>query len=143
LIEKYNDSPSVWKIAPNDKRNLLLSQLFDGNLKRIRHSFHVNQHWRISTECICQLPLLDRRSSQVLPYLICKARVPNTRALSYLVMYGVVVRFSLGTFLSLMLLTVFRSSAFLAASASPLTTMLLFRFSGSSASGSSAPPCSC
>lgn len=32
--------------------------------------------------------------------LICKALVPRTRALSYLVMYGVVVRWSLGTFFS-------------------------------------------
>jgi len=28
------------------------------------------------------------------PYLICSALVPNTRALSYFVMYGVVVRLS-------------------------------------------------
>ena len=33
-------------------------------------------------------------------HLICSARVPSTRARSYLVMYGVVVRCSLGTFLS-------------------------------------------
>ena len=59
-------------------------------------------------------------------YLICSARVPSTRAFSYLVMYGVVVRRCGATFLSFSLSTVFLA-LFLAAAAalaSPETTML-------------------
>ena len=61
----------------------------------------------------------------VLP-LICSALVPNIRAFSYLVMYGVVERWSLGTFLDFSAATVFLADDLAAAAAlgSPLSTML-------------------
>jgi len=58
-------------------------------------------------------------------YLICNARVPSTRALSYLVMYGVVLRFSVEIFLSLTPFTVLSDfAAFSCTEMSPLVTML-------------------
>jgi hypothetical protein len=39
--------PSVWKVASDHQGNLLLPQLFHGNLKRIRHAFHIDQNWCI------------------------------------------------------------------------------------------------
>jgi hypothetical protein len=62
--------------------------------------------------------------SQNSTYLICNARVPSTRALSYLVMYGVVLRFSVEIFLSLTPFTVLSDfAAFSCAEMSPLVTM--------------------
>lgn len=48
-----------------------------------------------------------RLSFDVFTYLICNALVPNTLARSYLVMYGVVLRFSSGIFFSLSPTTAF------------------------------------
>ena len=59
-----------------------------------------------------QHPSLSRSPAAFLSsrtHLICSARVPRTRARSYLVMYGVVVRFFGSIFLDLMALTVLTS----------------------------------
>lgn len=41
---------SIGQIPPHNKRDLLLGQLFDGNLQRIRLSLEVYKHWRIETD---------------------------------------------------------------------------------------------
>jgi hypothetical protein len=56
-----------------------------------------------------------------LAHLICNALVPNTLARSYLVMYGVVVLFSVEIFLLLTLLTVLVPPP-----CSPLVTILFW-----------------
>lgn len=114
---------TVWQVPPHDQWNLLLLQLLCGNLERICHAFNIDQDRSVTTVFIslwfwCRMQLWS--------YLICSARVPSTRALSYFVMYGVVVRLSLSTRLSFSFSTVFFTLSFDAAAAlaSPDTTML-------------------
>lgn len=129
--------PPIWQISPYNQRDLLLLQLLGRNLQRIRHALDIDQHRRISTVNQCQPSFLVSTSLST-TYLICSALVPSTRARSYFVMYGVVVRLSLSTLLSFVSVTVFFASplALAAALGSPDATMLS---SGSWASGSSAP----
>ena len=42
--------PAIWQIPPNDQRDLLLVQLFDGDLKRVRLAFQVHEYRRIHTD---------------------------------------------------------------------------------------------
>lgn len=114
---------AIWQVPPHDQWNLLLLQLLCGNLERICHAFDIDKNRSITTALVSLLwcVQLERCS-----HLICSARVPNTRALSYFVMYGVVVRLSLSTRLSFSFSTVFLTLSFDAAAAlaSPDTTIL-------------------
>ena len=77
-------------------------------------------------------------------YLICNALVPNTRARSYFVIYGVVDLFSVGTFLSFNPATAFFLTC-CCGPPSPLTSTTVLPpctpfVAGTCASGSSVPP---
>jgi hypothetical protein len=128
---------SVWQVPPHDQWDLLLLQFLCSNLERIRHALYVDENRSITTAVVSSFPVTR---VQLQTHLICRALVPNTRARSYFVMYGVVVRLSLSTLLSFSFSTVFftLSLAAAAALASPETTML--SSFGSWLSGSSAPP---
>ena len=92
---------SIWQVPAHDERNLLLPQLLDGNLQRIRLALEVDQHRRVhAARSVSQIPRLTLLPEET-TYLICSALVPKMRAFSYLVINGVVLRWSLGIFLSL------------------------------------------
>lgn len=89
--EEKGDLLSIRHVATDNQRDLLLAQLLNGDLKRIRLALEINQHWRVHATKRNSL------SAQVHPYslpsatdlethLICRARVPRIRAFSYLVM---------------------------------------------------------
>lgn len=48
--EKF-DLPSIWEVAPNNEGNLLLSELLDSDLQRIRLALNVDKDWRIHAVC--------------------------------------------------------------------------------------------
>jgi hypothetical protein len=116
-------SPAIREISPHHQWDLLLSQLFDSDLKGIGLSFHIHQDRRIHT--VKQVSPTEpnyNTPKKSKANLICNALVPSTLAFSYLVIYGVVVLLSLGIRRSRMPLTVFNALAALAASASPVST---------------------
>jgi hypothetical protein len=122
---------AIGQVASYDQRNLLLPQFLNGDLQRVGLSLDVNENGRVHAEGPVRNALKQHtnRKSDSRPsnptYLICNARVPSTRALSYLVMYGVVLRFSFEIFLSLTPFTVLSDfAAFSCAEMSPLVTML-------------------
>ena len=130
--------PAIGKIPADDQWNLLLVELFDRNLQRICFSFQVYQNGCIHAEIV-----ISYSSDQCLAgatHLICSALVPSTLALSYLVMYGVVVRLSSGIFLSLSLVgfDVLAPASLVTLSLSASSCWSAFRCSRSASSGRSA-----
>ena len=98
---------AIRQIPPDHQRHLLLPQLLQRDGQGIRFALHIYQNRRIQATLLVS----PKTEDVVKPggsYLICSALVPNTLARSYLVIYGVVVLFSLGTFLFLIPFTVFR-----------------------------------
>lgn len=94
--------PPIRKISPHNERNFLLVEFLDSNLQRVRFTLKIDKHRSVHTDIAVRF---TQHASSLFgdlskTNLICRARVPKTRARSYLVMYGVVVRWSLGTFFS-------------------------------------------
>ena len=91
-VREMSQSISLTNLPPQwmNECNHRSLQLFCSNLEWISLSLQLNHHWcshagqgSINTQS-SSTPQED--------HLICRALVPNTRALSYLVMNGVVVR---------------------------------------------------
>ena len=81
---------AVWKEAPDDERDLVCSQFFHCNVKWIRLAFDGHQNRSVHADSRSRsdqlVPVDNCKPLICLPHLICKALVPNIRALSYLVM---------------------------------------------------------
>ena len=123
------NSQSVWQIPADDQRNLLLFQLLARNLEWVGHCSDINQDRRIpAVEALVKflVPVARAVCPTATTHLIWSALVPSILAFSYLVIYGVVVRWSLGTCLLLRADTEFFCWDFAAAAAlgSPDSTML-------------------
>ena len=92
ISNQLGDAPvlkgPVWEVSPDDEGNFSLGQLLDSDLERVRLAVQWNKDGGV--HAVAGENILQMVSERT--YLICRARVPRIRALSYFVKYRVVMR---------------------------------------------------